>query len=98
MMSRKEPFFFHKSHPVHWLQWSRDDDVAESYTDGKVLVKVSELQWSRDDDVAESLATDPNTQRLAEQLQWSRDDDVAESVRCYSSFSPLLIASMEPRR
>ncbi len=69
------------------LQWSRDDEVAESKMLGSAAEPVVMLQWSRDDEVAERKPVLIGQGRFGE-LQWSRDDEVAESV----------IASSEMRR
>ena len=62
MMSRKDAFLLLFVVSSLWLQWSRDDDVAES---SRVLPVTKEgtysLQWSRDDDVAERV-TGPTTE------------------------------------
>jgi len=59
------------------LQWSRDDDVAESHNFNSCSPSEHRLQWSRDDDVAESGYAEGQKWRVY-LLQWSRDDDVAE--------------------
>ncbi len=44
-------------YPYLTLQWSRDDDVAESPSLWWSMLAINPLQWSRDDDVAESRPT-----------------------------------------
>jgi len=53
MMSRKATVKKLCSHSHHSLQWSRDDDVAESDRLPAAWPTLPALQWSRDDDVAE---------------------------------------------
>ncbi len=97
MMSRKGEGFEPSLSRVVSLQWSRDDDVAESRWLGFVRLRIPFLQWSRDDDVAERLAGRVEVRRVPV-LQWSRDDDVAESSVTVAYDPKVIGSSMEPRR
>jgi predicted GTPase len=61
-----------------WLQWGRDQLVAEIIQGRPVVLARLRLQWGRDQLVAEIIASMPDRRACPISLQWGRDQLVAE--------------------
>ena len=61
-----------------WLQWGRDQLIAETSIFNQLLDYPWTLQWGRDQLIAETRSSAPSA-RARTRLQWGRDQLIAET-------------------
>ena len=66
-----------------WLQWGRDQLIAEMATWAYIQALMTALQWGRDQLIAEILIW-TWVQNLMAALQWGRDQLIAEILPQFS--------------